>query len=119
MGVFNQRGRCCDCGAEFLLHVSVKRFAGESLPDGEVDIDICPECGSYSVEDALMILGREDNYDDTCTVVFRVSKELMDSRDFLYALACRTDGWKGVEIVHVQLPERCSELPAIEGHNHE
>lgn len=109
MGVFNQLGRCCECGAEFPLHAATQRFFAVCPSDGEVDLDICPECGSYSVEDAAMQSGGDENVEDTCTVVFRLSKAQMSSGEFLYALACRVEGWKGVEVLRVQLPDQCYE----------
>lgn len=33
----------------------------------------------------------------------------MSSGEFLYALACRIEGWKGVEVLRVQMPDECYE----------
>jgi hypothetical protein len=40
-----------DCTADFPIHKAICRIADTILPDGELDILICPECGSYSVEE--------------------------------------------------------------------
>lgn len=107
MSVFNQLGRCCECGAEFPIHAVTQRFFVASPSEEEVDLDVCPECGSYSVEDAATQLWGDDSVEDTCTVVFRLSQAQMRSGEFLYALACRVEGWKGVEVLRVQLPDLC------------
>lgn len=61
------------------------------------------------MEDAATQSAGDDNVEDTCTVVFRLSKAQMSSGEFLYALACRIEGWKGVEVLRVQLPDQCYE----------
>ncbi|WP_040072031.1 hypothetical protein [Pseudomonas batumici] len=50
-----------------------------------------------------MDLSADDMLDDTCTVLFKLSRELLESRGFLYELACRLEGWAGVEVLRVQL----------------
>jgi len=50
-----------------------------------------------------MDLSADDMLDDTCTVLFKLSRELLESRGFLYELACRMEGWAGVEVQRVQL----------------
>ncbi|WP_338523606.1 hypothetical protein NUH87_28415 [Pseudomonas batumici] len=50
-----------------------------------------------------MDLSADDMLDDTCTVLFKLSRELLESRGFLYELACRMEGWAGVEVLRVQL----------------
>lgn len=56
-----------------------------------------------------MDLGLDERLDDTCTVLFKLSKELLNNRGFLYELACRMDGWAGVEVLRVQLEGYCYE----------
>ncbi|MBH3367510.1 hypothetical protein I5R92_09475 [Pseudomonas carnis] len=119
MSVFNQIGRCCECGAEFPLHTATQRFLDVCPTESEIELDLCPECGSYSVEDAAMCLGSEDAVEDTCTVVFRLSKTQMSGGEFLYALACRTEGWAGVEVLRVQLPDQCYEAAIAEVPGHD
>jgi len=109
MSVFNQLARCCECSAEFSLHTATQRFVDVCPTEDEIELDICPECGSYSVEDAAMQACADENIEDTCTVVFRLSREQMSSGEFLYALACRVEGWKGVEVLRVQMPDQCYE----------
>lgn len=118
MSVFNHLGRCCECGAEFPIHAMTQRFFAACPSEDEIDLDVCPECGSYSVEDAATQSGGEDSVEDldTCTVVFRLSKAQMSSGEFLYALACRIEGWKGVEVLRVQLPDQCYEAGIGEVH---
>lgn len=113
MSAFTQRGRCSDCFAEFALHAAIKRFVGDDVPAGEVDLDICPECGSYNVLDASMELSCDESGDDTCTVTFRINKGQLEGQSFLYALACRIEGWKGVEVLQIQLPDAIYE-PSFE-----
>lgn len=50
-----------------------------------------------------MDLGLDERLDGTCTVLFQLSRELLDRRDFLYELACRLEGWGGVEVLRIQL----------------
>ncbi|MEB0080005.1 hypothetical protein QN386_20230 [Pseudomonas sp. CCI3.2] len=45
------RGTCLDCTANFPVFKAICRFADTIFPDGELDILVCPECGSYSVEE--------------------------------------------------------------------
>lgn len=45
------RGTCMDCTADFPIHKAIRRIADTILPDGELEILVCPECGSYSVEE--------------------------------------------------------------------
>ena len=118
MSVFNHLGRCCECGAEFPIHAMTQRFFTVCPSEDEVDLDVCPECGSYSVEDAATQSGGEDNVEDldTCTAVFRLSKVQMSSGEFLYSLACRVEGWKGVEVLRVQLPDQSYEAAIGEVH---
>ncbi|WP_338524238.1 hypothetical protein NUH87_00630 [Pseudomonas batumici] len=56
-----------------------------------------------------MDLSPDDMIDDTCTVLFKLSREVLDSRGFLYELACRMEGWAGVEVLRVQLQDYCYE----------
>lgn len=112
MSAYRQQGRCQDCSAEFTLHAATQRFVGHWVPTGEVELDICPECGSYNVQDTSIVLSTDDALDDTCTVIFRLSREQLQDNSFLYALACRTEGWKGVEILQVQLPDSSYEKTA-------
>jgi len=56
-----------------------------------------------------MDLGLDEGVDDTCTVLFKLSKELLDSRGFLYELACRLEGWAEVEVLRIQLEGYCYE----------
>jgi len=109
MSVFNQRGRCCECGAEFPLHTATQKFLDVCPTECEIELDLCPECGSYSVEDSAMQSCTDDTDEDTCTVVFRLSREQMSRSEFLHALACRIEGWKGVEVLRVQMLDQCYE----------
>ena len=43
----------------------------------------------------------------------------MSGGEFLYALACRTEGWAGVEVLRVQLPDQCYEAAIAEVQGHE
>ncbi len=56
-----------------------------------------------------MDLGLDESFDGTCTVLFKLSREFLDRRDFLYELACRLEGWTGVEVLRVQLEGYCYE----------
>lgn len=56
-----------------------------------------------------MDLGLDEGVDDTCTVLFKLSKELLDRRGFLYELACRLEGWAEVEVLRIQLEGYCYE----------
>lgn len=46
------RSRCLDCLAEFARHRAIQRQAGTITRDLSLDLLICPECGSQSVEES-------------------------------------------------------------------
>jgi len=45
----------------------------------------------------------EHSGEDLCTVVFRLKKGRNDAGRFLYALACRVEQWKDVEVVSLDV----------------
>jgi hypothetical protein len=40
-----------DCTADFPMHKAIRQIASPLFTDGELEILVCPECGSYSVEE--------------------------------------------------------------------
>lgn len=45
------RSQCLDCRAQFARHRALQRFVDTILLDGELEILVCPECGSYAVQE--------------------------------------------------------------------
>ena len=45
------RGECMDCAARYPLHKALRRITDPLLQEYEIDIHVCPECGSYAVEE--------------------------------------------------------------------
>lgn len=45
------RDRCLDCRADFARHRAVQRLVDTILHDGELEVLVCPECGSYAVQE--------------------------------------------------------------------
>lgn len=45
------RGTCMDCTADFPMHKAIRQIANPLFTEGELEILVCPECGSYSVEE--------------------------------------------------------------------
>jgi hypothetical protein len=53
--------------------------------------------------------------DDLCTVVFRLKNGRADANRFVYALACRVEQWKDVEVVSLDVGEWHYETQANQG----
>ncbi|MEA9976514.1 MULTISPECIES: hypothetical protein [unclassified Pseudomonas] len=45
------RGICTDCAADFPIHKAIREIVSPDPTEGEIEILVCPECGSYSVEE--------------------------------------------------------------------
>lgn len=91
------RGHCVDCGVDFALHRAMRPVTDPMLQDKEIDIYVCPECGSYGVEETVT------DTQDLCTVVFRLKNGPADAGRFIYALACRVEQCKDVEVVSLRV----------------
>jgi len=103
------RGRRHDGQVEPVREEALKECVGSCLSGGEVDLTVCPKCGICNRERVQMDLNVDDVFDGACTVQFKLSKDLIDSGAFLYELACRMEGWRGVEVMSVQLGGYCYE----------
>jgi hypothetical protein len=53
--------------------------------------------------------------EDLCTVVFRLKNGRADANRFVYALACRVEQWKDVEVVSLDVGEWHYETQANQG----
>jgi len=47
----------------------------------------------------------ENNKEDLCTVVFRLKNGRSAANSFVYALACKVEQWKDVEVVSLDVGE--------------
>lgn len=45
------RCHCIDCCADFARHRAVRRLVDTILHDDDLELLVCPECGSYAVEE--------------------------------------------------------------------
>ncbi|NWA02369.1 hypothetical protein [Pseudomonas gingeri] len=57
-----------------------------------------------------MDLNPDTTGEDTCTVQLKLSEEQLKNRGFVYELACRMEGWAGVEILSVERGEYCRDV---------
>jgi len=48
------RGECLDCASRFPLHKALRSVTDPLLQENEIDIYVCPECGSYAVEETSL-----------------------------------------------------------------
>ncbi|BBP76671.1 hypothetical protein PHLH7_27750 [Pseudomonas sp. Ost2] len=54
-----------------------------------------------------MDLSPDTTGEDVCTVQLKLSTEQSRNRRFVYELACRMEGWAGVEILSVESGDYC------------
>lgn len=45
------RGTCLDCGGGFPMHKARRSVTDPLVLDEKIDIYVCPQCGSYAVEE--------------------------------------------------------------------